>query len=264
MARRDRRERHTRPAREPARERASESERVPRDHRRKAHPRGPTRRRVLVRRAVAASVFVAVVVIVITVLWSPILGVRSVAVTGTRDLTQDQVLTAAAVQPGTPMLRLDVGAIEARVRRLPRVFQVQVSREWPSTVRIDVTERDPIGYLAQGDGSHLVDITGVDYAVVATPPTGLPKILLSSVSPADQRTQAVVGVLAALPAQLKSLVLTIDARTPGSVTLGLTGGRTVRWGDAADSARKAEVLAAVMTRPGKVYDVSSPELPTVS
>lgn len=263
MARRDRRERHARPARE--REPTRERERVRRPRGRpREHPRSPTRRRVLVRRAVAASVFAAVVVIVIAVLWSPILGVRSVAVTGTRNLTRDQVVSAAAVQPGTPMLRLDAGAIEARVRRLPRVFEVQVFRDWPSTVRIDVTERDPVGYLAKSDGVHLVDITGADYAVVATPPAGLPKVLLPSVSPADQRTQAVVGVLAALPAQLKSLVLTVDAPTPGSVTLGLSGGRTVRWGDAADSTRKAEVLAALMTRPGKVYDVSSPELPTVS
>jgi cell division protein FtsQ len=60
------------------------------------------------------------------------------------------------------------------------------------------------------------------------------------------------------------LVLTVTARTPGSVTLGLTGGHTIRWGSADDSARKAAVLAALMTQPGRVYDVSSPDLPTIS
>ena len=58
-------------------------------------------------------------------------------------------------------------------------------------------------------------------------------------------------------------VLTVSAKTPGSVTLGLTGGRTIKWGSADESPRKAEVLAALMTQPGKVYDVSSPELPTI-
>jgi cell division protein FtsQ len=48
------------------------------------------------------------------------------------------------------------------------------------------------------------------------------------------------------------------------VTLGLTDGRTIRWGSADDSARKAQVLAALMSQPGKVYDVSSPDLPTIS
>jgi cell division protein FtsQ len=219
---------------------------------------------MLIRRSVAASVLLAVVLIVVAAFCTPLLGVRSVVVTGTRNLTSDQVLAAAAVRPGTPMLRLDVGGIEARVRQLPRVFQVGVFREWPATVRIDVTERDPVGYLAVPGGIHLVDSTGIDYATVAAPPPGLPKVLLSGVSPSDQRTEAVVGVLAALPAQLRPLVLTVAAPTPGSVTLGLAGSRTIRWGSAAESGLKAEVLAALMTRPGKIYDVSSPQLPTVS
>ncbi|HEX9338622.1 MAG TPA: cell division protein FtsQ/DivIB, partial [Pseudonocardiaceae bacterium] len=78
------------------------------------------------------------------------------------------------------------------------------------------------------------------------------------------RTQAVVRVLAALPTQLRTELTTISAPTPGSVTLALADGKTIRWGGAADSVRKAAVLGALMTRPGKIYDVSSPDLPTIS
>lgn len=265
MARRDRRERHARPTTDrdrPTRPSSTRERRTPK--RGRDHGRGPTKQRVLVRRAVAVSVLAAVVALAVAVLWTPLLGVRSVDVAGTRILTSAEVVAAAQVPSGMSMLRLDIGGIEARVHRLPRVAQVAVVREWPGTVRIDVTERDPVAFLVASNGVHLVDSTGLDYATVATPPPGLPKLLLTTVSPTDQRTQAVVGVLAALPAQLRTLVLTVDAKTPGSVTLGLTGGRTIRWGSADDSARKAAVLAALMTQPGKVYDVSSPELPTVS
>lgn len=252
---RTRPDRSTRPARgvrEPDRPRPARTEAV------------PTRRRVLVRRWVALSVVLGLVLLAAAVWWTPLLGVRSVDVTGARQLTAEQVRVAAAVPEGTPMLRLDLRSIQQRVRLLARVATVEVLREWPSTVRIEITERSPVGYIAESDGTHLVDATGMDYATVTTPPRGLPKIELTTVAPADQRTQAVVGVLRALPAQLRSLVVTVSARTPGSVTLGLTHGRTIRWGSADDSARKAEVLAPLMTRPGKVYDVSSPELPTVS
>lgn len=252
---RTRPERSSRPARsprEPTRSRPGRVEVV------------PTRRRVLVRRWVALSAVLAVVLLAAAVWWTPLLGVRTVDVTGARQLTADQVRVAASVPDGEPMLRLDLRSIQAKVRLLPRVATVQVQRAWPSTVRIEITERNPIGYLAESDGIHLVDATGVDYATVTAPPHGLPKIVLTMVAPSDQRTAAVVGVLRALPAQLRSLVVTVSAKTPGSVTLGLTHGRTIRWGSAADSARKAEVLAPLMTRPGKVYDVSSPELPTVS
>jgi cell division protein FtsQ len=219
---------------------------------------------VLVRRWAALSVVLGLALVAAAVWWTPLLGVRSVEVSGERQLTADQVRAAAAVPDGTPMPRLDLRSIQVRVRLLARVATVHVVREWPSTVRIEITERSPIGYLAESDGTHLVDATGLDYATAAHPPHGLPKIQLTDVTPTDQRTEAVVGVLRALPPQLRSLVLAVSARTPGSVTLGLTHGRTVRWGSADDSARKAEVLAPLMTRPGKVYDVSSPELPTVS
>jgi cell division protein FtsQ len=223
-----------------------------------------TRRRVLTRRYVAVSVLVGLAVIGIVMLWTPVLGVRSVDVSGEQLLTADQVRTAAQVPTGTPMLRLDTAAIAARVHQLPRVATVRVIRDWPSTIAIEVTERDPVGYVKASDGIHLVDSTGLDYAVVAKVPPGLPRVELTTVAPTDQRTQAVVGVLRALPAQLRTLVVTVSAKTPGSVTLGLRGGRTIRWGSADDSAQKAAVLAALMTRPGKVYDVSSPDLPTVS
>lgn len=223
-----------------------------------------TRRKVIVRRSVAVSVLVGVVVIVAAVLWTPLLGVRTVQVSGAQQLTAAQVIDAAQVPTGTPMLRLDMSAIRFRVHQLPRVGQVDVVREWPSTIRIDITERDPVGYVLEADGSHLVDRTGRDYATIVAKPPGLPRIVLSKITPGDQRTQAVVAVLGALPTQLRSLVQTVTAKTPGSVTLGLTGHRTIRWGSMDDSARKAQVLAALMTRPGKVYDVSSPELPTVS
>jgi len=216
------------------------------------------------RRWVAVAVVLGAIGVLVTALWTPLLGVRSVDVAGVRGLTVAQVETAADIHDGTPMLRLDTVGIITRVAQLPRVAWVDVTREWPSTVRITVTERDPIGVLTKADGVHLVDSTGLDYATVVAAPAGLPNIQLPAAAPTDPRTQAVVRVMGALPPQLRAQVVAISAATPGSVQLALANGKTVRWGNADDSARKAAVLAALMTRPGKVYDVSSPDLPTVS
>jgi cell division protein FtsQ len=218
---------------------------------------------VLVRRWVALAGTLGIVGVVVVALWTPVLAVRSVSVSGVRDLTTAQVTAAAGIRTGTPMLRLDTTGITARVGSLPRVASVDVSREWPSTVLITVTERDPVGILVRTDGMHLVDRSGLDYATVAAAPAGLPKIQLPRTSQDDPRTQAVVRVLVALPSQLRTQVRTVSAATPGSVELALADGKTIRWGDADDSARKAAVLGALMTRPGKVYDVSSPDLPTI-
>ena len=164
---------------------------------------------------------------------------------------------------GEAMLRLSTDQIAARVAQLPRVASVDVSRDWPSTVLIQVTERDPVGFIKLADGVHLVDGTGFDYATVAAAPAGLPVIQLPRAAADDPKTQAVVGVLAALPTQLRPQVVTIGAQTPGSVTFSLADGRTILWGSVDDSARKAAVLGALLTQPGRTYDVSSPALPTI-
>jgi len=155
------------------------------------------------RRWVAVAVVLGAIGVLVTALWTPLLGVRSVDVAGVRGLTVAQVETAADIHDGTPMLRLDTVGIITRVAQLPRVAWVDVTREWPSTVRITVTERDPIGVLTKADGAHLVDSTGLDYATVAVAPTGLPKIQLPTAAPTDQRTRAVVRVMSALPGQLR-------------------------------------------------------------
>ena len=198
------------------------------------------------------------------VLFTSVVGVRSVEVFGTRDLSHDRVRDAAAIELGTPMVRLDTAEIALRVADLPRVFEVQVSRSWPSTVEISVTERDPVAVRQFRDGLHLIDRTGLDYATVKARPPGLPVLRVDSTSPDDPATRAAVTVLGAIPDQLAKKVVEVSARTPGDVQLKLADKRTVNWGDADDNERKAAVLAPLLTRPGKTYDVATPEFPTVS
>lgn len=38
----------------------------------------------------------------------------------------------------------------------------------------------------------------------------------------------------------------------------------MHWGESGDSARKAAILIPLLTREGQVYDVTSPDLPTVA
>ncbi|MDN5934418.1 MAG: cell division protein FtsQ/DivIB, partial [Pseudonocardia sp.] len=114
------------------------------------------------------------------------------------------------------------------------------------------------------DGPQPVDTTGVVYPAPAPP--GLPQLTFGAVGPQDPSTRAALDVLGALPGDLRSQVLTVDVALGGGtpqVTLGLTEDRQVRWGPADESARKAGVLVPLLTRPGRVYDVTSPTLPTV-
>jgi len=216
------------------------------------------------RRIIAMVLVLGTVGLLYGVYFTPLLGVRSVQVLGTKDLNQMQVLDAAAVTSGAPMLTINLAAIRDRVALINRVASVNVSRSWPGTVRIDVAERVAVGTIKAPDGAHLVDHTAKDFATVAAAPAGLPELELPRSDPGDPTAVAVVQVLMAVPDKVRAEVLSVSAKSPNSVVLALSAGRQVRWGGAADSTRKAGVLTALMTQPGKVYDVSSPQLATIS
>jgi cell division protein FtsQ len=225
------------------------------------------RRKELRRRWVALLSVLTVVGLGYVLFFTSFLGVQSVEVIGATRVSADQVRAVAAVPDHNPMLTLNTDQIRDRVATMPVVATVEVSRSWPSTIEITVTERTAIAFFDSGpggDGVHLVDGGGVVFKTVKDRPAGLPELKLPKVSADDPLTRAVTAVLGVLPEQLLKQVTTATAKTPGSVEFKLTNGKTVRWGTAEETDRKARVLAALLTRDGTVYDVSAPELPTVS
>lgn len=192
--------------------------------------------------------------------------VEDVQVTGTSTLSVAEVVDAAAVVPGAPLAAVDTEGIAERVRRVPAVESAQVEVDWPHTVVIAVTERVPLAVVQTPQGLQLVDRTGTVYR--GSPPAELPRLTVGEPGPTDAATLAAVAVLTALPDAVRSQVRRVDAAvTPsaaaGQVDLGLTEDRQVRWGGPERGRDKATVLVPLLTQPGTVYDVTSPELPTI-
>jgi cell division protein FtsQ len=225
-------------------------------------PRSPwwRSRRVL---AVAAALATLLVAGGWVVGWTSLLGVRTVTVTGVRTLPAADVLTAAAVPRGEPLARVDTGAVARRVTAIPGVARVAVSRSWPSTLRIAVTERRGVAVVSRQGTWWLVDGTGVLFQRLSAAPPGLPRLAVPDVGPDDPATRAALSAVAALSPRIRAQVRVVAAAKPEAVRLELSGGRTVVWGSADDSAAKAEALQALLGRPGRTYDVSTPEVVTV-
>jgi cell division protein FtsQ len=234
----------------------------------RSSPRNRPNRHVEIRRRWVALLSVLTVVAMVYLLFfSSMLGVQDVAVNGSRTVSADQIRTVAAVPSGKPMLRLSTDEIRDRVAAMPGIATVEVSRSWPNTVEITVTERTAIAFFDSGpggDGVHLVDGGGVVFKTVRARPPGLPELKLPKVSADDPVTRAVTAVLGVIPEQLLKQVTTATAKTPASVEFTLASGKIVRWGTAEQTDRKAKVLAALLTQDGKVYDVAAPELPTIT
>jgi cell division protein FtsQ len=194
--------------------------------------------------------------------FTPVMSARNVVITGLGAVTQDEVIAAAAVKDGTPLLQINTDDVAERVATIRRVASARVQREYPSSLRITVVERIPIVVKDYPDGPHLFDRDGVDFAT-APPPPGLPYIEVDNPGPSDPATKAALQVMTALRPEVAGQVSRIAAPSVASIILTLADGREVVWGTTDRTEEKAQKLAALLTQPGQTYDVSSPDLPTV-
>jgi cell division protein FtsQ len=201
------------------------------------------------------------------VLGSPLLAVRTVRVDGAVALSDAQVVSVAGIEEGTPLVRVDTAAAAARVAQLPQVDSVEVTRGWPGTVVVTLAERVPVAVVEQGGTRQLVDAGGVRFdTITGDTPAGVVPLDVPDPGPNDAATTAALGALTALPDGVRSQVTGVSARTADDVTLTLTDGRSVRWGSAERTDRKAEVLGALLDQidagtldPADTLDVSTPD-----
>ena len=236
-------------------------------------PRGPGPGRT--RRVGWKTVFfgLAAVAIAAGVAWallgSRFLVVRSVQVTGTGPrVSRAQVLAAARIPAGLPLIRVNTAAVAQRVDGIRQVQSAQVSRNWPHTVVISVRLRTPVFAVAVSGGYALVDAYGVSVRDSARRPPRLPLLQLPPgaggtgvaawVSSLRPVAGAAAAVLRELPPRIARRVRTVSAPTPSQVSVQLANGVVIVWGDASRPAEKARELALLMRTHARLYDVSAP------
>lgn len=226
------------------------------------------RRRLRVLTALLAVVCVAVWVGVL--LRSPVLDVDRVQVHGAERTPDAALLDAAGIAPGDPMVGADLAAVGERVASLPWVDEVVVRRRWPGTVRIVVTEREPVAIVARSDGWAVVDGTGRVLALGGARPAlplidGTTVVLPGERLERDQRD--VAAVLAGLDGLLDDEVTGALAGDDG-VEVDLGSGHRVVLGDADELDDKVASALAVREQAdpadGCRIDVRVPSAPVLT
>ncbi|MFE9842887.1 cell division protein FtsQ/DivIB [Streptomyces goshikiensis] len=239
-------------------------------------PRGPG---VRLRRGPALALLaVTVLLLGAGVTWvlygSSWLRVEKVSADGTEVLTSEQVVAAAAVPLGAPLVSVDTDEIAARLRgRLPRIDSVDVVRAWPHGIGLKVTERKPVLLVKKGAEFVEVDASGVRFDTVAKAPGGVPVLELDAErSPSGRRfdedrlLHEAVRIAGGLPAPVARETLQVKVRSYDSVVLELSKGRTVVWGSGELGEAKGRALTALLKAAPKAdhFDVSVPTAPSVS
>ncbi|MGZ8737571.1 MAG: cell division protein FtsQ/DivIB [Nocardioides sp.] len=231
---------------------------------RKRFARRQWARRWLAWRVVLAvvAVLAAVASVVWLVFFSSVLAVKGVQVEGAAVLDPRDVRRVAAVPTGSPLAGVDLDEVAERVEALAPVLDVDVSRAWPSRIRIDVTERVAVAVVDQGGVLHGVDEEGVMFRRYPSRPPSLPLLRIGAATQADALAEA-ARVVESLPRDIASRVEYVSVTTVDTISLRLRSGQTVQWGSADESGHKAEVLAVLLEQKASLYDVTVPGQPVI-
>lgn len=212
------------------------------------------------------SVLVALVLVVggtWLVLFSSHLALKKVTVQGNSYLSDAQVLAAADLPMGEPLARLDLARSSDRVGALVAVQSVDVVRQWPTGVRITVTERQAVAVVQESNGIiRGLDADGVLFRDYAKRPATLPLVTAPDDTDAKALAEA-ARVASALPGSISRQVLRVEVVSADAITLQLRNGKQVEWGSAEHSERKAEALVPLLKLEGRVYDVSAASMGVV-
>src|SRR6185312_15586822 len=156
--------------------------------------------------------------------FTPAMAARNIVVAGTGAVTREEVLDAAQVRPGTPLLQINTSQVADRVAAIRKVASARVQRQYPSALRITIVERIPLVVKDFPDGPHLFDRDGVDFATEPAPPA-LPYLDVENPGPTDPTTRAALQVLTTLRPEVAGQVGKVSAPSRSSITLTLSDGR---------------------------------------
>lgn len=208
-------------------------------------------------------------------LHSPYFHITTVTVQGNNVVTEEELMTLAAIFPGDNVLQVDLRKLAGRVASHPRVRHVHINRRLPDTLIIVMQEHVPVAFVpvADGAGTESADGNEPEFVAVNDVGTAVPLVgdegnelpVITAVEP--EMVAAAVATAAHMPVPLRSRVETIDVERLDNelyITARTRSGGTVLFGDDQGLDRKAAIASSLLeTTDYAVVDVRFPRLPTV-
>ncbi len=221
----------------------------PRIRARRIEVKRQTGRRRL-QRLVDLGAFVVVALGFAGALWTPLLDVDEVLVTGAAHTGVAAVRARADVTPGDPLVTVDLASVGARIATLPWVAEVHLERGVDGHVAIEVRERTAVASLGTGASALLVDRDGRVLGPASERPEGEPFVMLTGL----EATPVVGAYLPDRAAEALALAAELAAVAPGALatldvaelTGTLAAGGQVRFGDDRQLDAKARSLRTVL------------------
>ncbi|MBU1708374.1 MAG: FtsQ-type POTRA domain-containing protein [Proteobacteria bacterium] len=93
--------------------------------------------------------------------------VTSINIQGGGKISKEEILEASGINIHTNILALDADAVQQKLCRNGWIESVIISKDWPSSLELTVTERVPVAMIEQWGNLYYTDRKGVVFAKVA-------------------------------------------------------------------------------------------------
>lgn len=224
--------------------------------------------------ALAITLVLMLVIAALAVLGSGLFSIDEVRVEGAVRTDESALEEIVDDLEGRPVLRVDTGVYEQRLKTLPWVDDARVTTDFPNGATIELRERTAVATVSDRDGLwHTLDADGRVLVASEEQPEGLTVITVDDLAPVEVAKFAPQGVGAAATL-IRALTPLIESRTEAVIVtpdgsdlrLTLTGGTEVRFGAADDIVAKLVRLQTMLTdlgaRPVSYIDVSTNDIGT--
>ena len=224
------------------------------------------RRRTTNRRKTAVYLTAGVlgaISIVLIVLASPIVAVSRVEIEGITYADRALVDSVAESMKGTSVLTVDTDSAQRRLESDPWIAAVRIKTYLPNRVVIEIRERQPAAWFVGVDNrARVIDLDGRVLAVVEGRPTEYlwvegtgPNLVAGSI--ADPSYRAAAQLALSLPAELAPIVERLGVSGTGEVTMTLTTGTLINFGQPVDMRNKLVNVVVLVRRqdPNKILSI---------
>lgn len=206
--------------------------------------------------------------LVLAAVYSPLLSVEKIVVTGNQRVSHQKLVAALKNQIGRPLPQVSSSDIGAQLKSFSLIESFSIVSQPPHTLLVRVVERTPIAIVYSAGQFSYFDPAGVRIGSVTRTDT-LPVLDIKGTPATSETYKTAISVLLALPANMLGKIAVMTVKSTDNVTFRLRGyaGQKVVWGDKSNAILKSKVLAALIKNQSKndrvTYDVSSPNAPTV-
>ncbi len=227
--------------------------------------------------AIIASVVagIAVVGLVTLLILShlPVFVITGIDAPATDHMSSEEIIKLAAVDEGTTLLGIDVDALQDKICRNPWADHITVHRQFPSTLRVEVTERSVGAVVLMNPGTlaWYMDRSGVwiEPTKVETPEGGssvdsalaiaksVGAVLItdvpSSVSPVagsavtDDGINGALSYLSTFTQDMATSIVRMTASTTASISCTLASGVEISLGSPTNVETKESVIKQVLS-----------------